>query len=436
MNNHRLLQALSIKPFLYLWIAEIFSQVAMNMINFVLIIVAFQIAKSNTAVAGIVLSFTIPAILLGMIAGVYVDRFNKKRVLIYTNIIRAILLVILALTYKNLGLVYVLSFVIACVTQFFIPAETPIIPRVVRKDLLLSANALFGMGIYGSILIGYALSTPLLTFFGATNSFFVIALLFIIASVFVGLIHITKLKKEQDIIPIEAPPSSVSRELKHAFLIMIKTKKIYQSLLLLAFSQILILILGVVGPGFASQILGISVDQFPLLFVTPAALGMVLGAVFLGNYFHNLSKEKCATIGVLIAGLSMLLLPYGSKVASREIVHTINYYLPNFLDITILHIMVFLAFIMGIANSLVFVPSNTILQEETDDEFRGRVYGALSALVGALSLIPIIIVGELADAMGVGKVITGIGMLILIFGLVRVPAFFNINPQIKNDTNT
>ncbi|MBI3092680.1 MAG: MFS transporter, partial [Candidatus Levybacteria bacterium] len=88
MNNY-LLRVLSIRPFFFLFLSEIFSQIAMNMTNFILIIVAFELTKSNTAVSLIVLSFTVPTIIFGILAGVYVDRWNKKQVLFLTNIIRA-----------------------------------------------------------------------------------------------------------------------------------------------------------------------------------------------------------------------------------------------------------------------------------------------------------------------------------------------------------
>ena len=415
--NNRMLAVLSIKPFFFLWLAEIFSQIAQNMVNFVLIIVAFKIAQSNTAVAGIVLSFTVPAILFGILAGVYVDRWNKKNVLLTTNIIRTFLLISLAVLPLSLPFIYVLSFAISVVTQFFIPAETPIIPLLVNKKLLLSANALFGMGIYGSVLVAYALSGPFLVFFGERYVLLILAFFFAIAAGFVSFIRISKRMKERLDVHREATPVV---EMKNAFAIMVRTKEISHSLFLLTLSQLLILVLAVLGPGFASQILKIKVDDFPLLFVTPSALGMVVGAVSVGTFFHSVQKQKLATIGVFLAGLAMLCLPYGSKVASRDIVVAINAYLPQFLAIDILHIMVFLAFLLGFANALVFVPSNTLLQEKTTDEFRGKAYGALSALVGVFSLIPIVIVGELADVFGVGKVITGIGIILIFIGVLRL----------------
>lgn len=403
---------------MFLWTAEIFCQIATNMVNFVLIIVAYKLTQSNTSVSGIVLSFTVPAILFGMLAGVYVDRWNKKKVLFVTNIARTFLLLVLAFLHSNLWFIYGLSFAVSVVTQFFIPAETPIIPILVKKNFLLSANALFGMGIYGSILIAYALSGPFLFFFGETNVFLILGLFFAIAAFLVSLIKISSVKEDQII--KESSESNLISELKNAFSVMVKTKAIYHSFFLLILSQLLILILAVLGPGFASQILNVPVDNFPLLFVTPSALGMVAGAVVMGNFFHNVSKNRSTTIGVFLAGISMLLLPYGSKLESRQFIQTINSYLPTFLDVNVLHIMVVLAFILGFANALVFVPSNTLLQENTSDALRGKVYGSLNALVGVFSLIPVIIVGELADILGVATVITIIGIGIILIGVMKL----------------
>lgn len=400
----------------------------MNMVNFILIIVAFKITGSNAAVSGIVLSFIIPAILFGLVAGVYVDRWNKKQVLLWTNLIRTLLLVLLALWHTDLIIIYIVSFAIAIVTQFFIPAETPIIPQLVKKDLLLPANAMFGMGLYGSIVVAYALSGPFLIFFGETYVFIVLAVLFLLAAFCISFIRDSALKKNEK--TVEVPQRiTVMEEIKSAFKLVMKTKTIFHSLCLLTLSQLLILLLAVIGPGFASQILGVTVDAFPLLFVTPAAIGMVIGALILANIPHaKFSKDKSATTGVIISGLAILLMPYGSKVASRGFIQVLNANLPSFLAIDILPIMIFIAFVLGFANALVFVPSNTILQEETSDEYRGRIYGALNAMVGIFSLFPVIVVGGLADTFGVSSVLTGIGISIIMIGIIRM--MFSIKKKI------
>ena len=100
--------ALSEKPFLYLWIGEIFTQIPTHLFNFFLILLVFNITNSNTAVSGVVLSFTVPAIIFGSVAGVYVDRIGKKKILIISNIARAVLMILLILFIKNLFMIYLI----------------------------------------------------------------------------------------------------------------------------------------------------------------------------------------------------------------------------------------------------------------------------------------------------------------------------------------
>lgn len=398
---------------MFLILAEIFSQFAINMLNFVLIIVAFTIANSSTAVSGVILSFTIPALIFGIFAGAYVDRLNKKKVLYVSNILRAILVFLLVFSKSNLWFIYVLSLGISFVSQFFIPAETPMIPIVVKNELLLTANAIFGMIIYGSIFAAYALSGPLILLLGKVGVFIVLSISFLLAAFFASLIKVkqtTKAKSTQ----ISRFKMDFVEEFKQVVAFFRKARVIYNSLFLLSLAQILVMVLAVIGPGYAEQILKIQVEQFPIFFVTPAVIGTAVGAVLLGNYFHKASKQKVARLGLFLMGLSILALPYGSKVESRKFVQTINTYLPHALKINILHIMVVLAFAMGIANSLIFVPSNTTLQEETSEDFRGKAYGILNTMVGFLSLIPIILVGGLADLAGTKNVIVGIGLTVML----------------------
>ncbi len=420
MENHKFLQTLRIRPFFFLWLSEIFAQLSINIVNFALIIIAFELTNSNTAVSGVVLAFTIPAIILGIPAGVYVDRWNKKEVLLITTILRAVLLFALAFLYGNLLWVYLITFAVAIVTQFFLPAETPIIPLVVKKNLLLSANALFGIGIYGSMLLAYALAGPFLIFLGRTNSFFVLGGLFLIAALFITFIKIPQKKIIEEKTTENIAPS-LKEEIRGAISLMVRTREVSDSLFILTLAQILILVLVVIAPGYAKNVLGMPVNTFLLLFITPAVLGMIIGAVIVSIFFHNYPRQRLASIGVFLSGLAILVFPFGSKVTTKPFVNNINVFLPgSIFDLTMLHLMVVIAFVLGIANALTFVSGNTLIQEKTSDEFRGKVYGALNALIGIFSIIPIAVVGGLADIVGVGSVLAGIGIFLLLISSIRL----------------
>ncbi len=406
-----LISVLKIPSFLFLLVSEFFSQFAMNLLNFVLLLVAFELSKSNMAVAGVVLSFTVPSIVFGILAGVYVDKWNKKNVLVYTNLLRALAAFPLIFVSHELFLVYLFSFLISLITQFFIPAETPIIPLLVEKKLLLSANALFSMGIFGSMIVAYALSGPLLLFFGKVNVFIFITFLFGISGLFAFLIKLQ----------IPEPPArgnlKVLEEIRDAFSLMAKKENIYHSLFLLTLLQTLILIIAVIGPGYATNILHIQVEKFPVLFVTPAVIGMSVGAFLIGNFWHKRSKQLLAKIGLLVIGIIMILFPYLNLFIGFA-----NDFVRNFSflsSVTEIHILLIFAVVIGFAFSLVFVPSNTLIQEETTDRQRGKIYGSLNTLVGVVSIIPILGVGFLADYIGVGQVITIIGIIVVAIAALR-----------------
>lgn len=397
-----LIATFRIPSFLFLVVSEFFSQFAMNLLNFILLIVAFQLSSSNLAVAGVVLAFTLPSIFFGIIAGVFVDKWNKKKVLVYTNILRALAVFPLIFVSHELFLVYFLTFLVSLITQFFVPAETPIIPHLVPRHLLLSANAIFSMGIFGSIIVAYALSGPLLLTLGKINVFILITILFAVSAVFAYLLKINYKEKYAGKQKID-----VKAEIKDAFSVMRGNKKVYHSLFLLVLLQTLILVIAVIGPGYATHVLHIQVEKFPLLFVTPAVIGMAIGAVVIGNFLYNKSKSTLAKIGLLIIGIMLLLIPN----------------LTRFLEFDPVDIMIPLAIVIGFAFSLVFVPSNTIIQEETTDEQRGKIYGSLNNLVGIVSLIPVLGVGVLADSFGVATVITCIGVGVVIVAAIRILKF-------------
>lgn len=118
-----------------------------------------------------------------------------------------------------------------------------------------------------------------------------------------------------------------------------------------------------------------------------------------------------------MGGVAFIIFPYLNQIASYGFVQFINQIMPSVLTITSLHIVVIMAAVIGFAISLVFIPSNATIQLETAESMRGRVYGLLNALIGAVSFLPVILAGGLADLFGVGAVITGFGIVMVLIGV-------------------
>ncbi len=166
--------------FLALWGGQIFSQLADKVYLVMMIaLIHSQFKTGNQSISGwvsaLMISFTIPAVLFGSIAGVYVDRWLKKTVLIATNIWRGLLVFCLPLllwlthSWQPVGVLPVgfliilgITFLVSTLTQFFSPAEQAAIPLVVEEQHLLSANSLYTTTMMASVIVGFAVGEPVL----------------------------------------------------------------------------------------------------------------------------------------------------------------------------------------------------------------------------------------------------------------------------------
>ncbi|NJN90638.1 MAG: MFS transporter, partial [Leptolyngbyaceae cyanobacterium SL_5_14] len=168
------------RNFLALWSGQVFSQLA-DKVYLVLMIalIASRFQSEGQTISGwvssIMIAFTIPAVLFGSVAGVYVDRWSKKTVLVATNLLRGGLVLILPpLLWISQGwspfaglpigfyMLLGITFLVSTLTQFFAPAEQAVIPLIVERKHLLSANSLYTTTMMASVIIGFAVGEPLL----------------------------------------------------------------------------------------------------------------------------------------------------------------------------------------------------------------------------------------------------------------------------------
>jgi len=109
-----------------------------------------------------VLTVVLPSVIFGLVAGAYVDRRDKRLVLIGTNLLRAGLMPLYILMPDRLWLLFAVNFLFATISQFFAPAEVAMIPALVGRRQLLQANSLFNVTFTAAQLGGLVLLGPLL----------------------------------------------------------------------------------------------------------------------------------------------------------------------------------------------------------------------------------------------------------------------------------
>ena len=406
------------QAFRYLWLGQIFSQLAMNMMIFTLALVVYRQTGSNTAVSGLFLAFGVPALLFGMVAGTVVDRLDRRMVLILCDVTRALLVLFLFFFLKNLVFVYILVFINALINQFYVPAEAPTIPKLVPREQLVRANSLFSFTYYSSMAIGFMLAGPMLKLLGAHNTVLSLSGLFLAASVMVaniprqgdGLASILRVRGYQPWALAGKIWQEVSKGLGYIF----SVPALSDAIILLTGTQVIIALLAVLAPGFADRVLVIDLRDASLVIVGPAVVGIILGALWVGNQGYRIGPARLIKTGIMAAGVLLLL------IAASVPLTRIPWWSWLYAKHIIVPVEVTLFFLLGVANSFLDVPANSTLQEKATGSMRGRVYGMLTTAVGGVGMLPVVLGGILADTFGVAKVIGLLGLLVLGYGTWRM----------------
>ena len=129
--------------FVRLWIAQAISQTAQNAIWYGIMVLVQTRSNSSAHMSVAVMTLILPSVVFGLVAGAYVDRRDKRWVLIGTNVLRAVIMLGYVVFTDLLALVYITNFVFSTIGQFFAPAEAAMIPAIVERRRLIQANSLF-----------------------------------------------------------------------------------------------------------------------------------------------------------------------------------------------------------------------------------------------------------------------------------------------------
>ena len=390
------------RAFLALWAAQILSQVAANATTFALIVLVGEITKSNTSSSILILLAILPAVVFGVFAGVVVDRTDRKRVLVVTNAFRALAVVPLLVIGGNVTTAYIVNFLVAAITVFFVPAESATIPAIVRKRDLLVANSLFTFTFNGAFLVGFIILAPVVIALASYQVLFIL-----IASMFGGaaLLCLTvpdvrALRAER--IGVDVAGAAVAQTIGgvgEAFAYLRKHPPVVWSLVYIALTYMLIAVAGALAPGFVREVLGLS-EKNVVVLVAPAGLGVVVGLGALNAIGGRLGPSRAIGTGLLVTAAALLVL-----AAERPLAFV--FLTPTGPTAGFVALVSVTAFVFGVAYAFITVPSMTRLQSDLHDEIRGRIFGVLNMLVSVFSFAPLLLVGPVADAYGVAPVFVG-----------------------------
>ncbi|HET7031359.1 MAG TPA: MFS transporter [Candidatus Limnocylindrales bacterium] len=415
------------RPFLLLWIAQAATQIGGNMVIFGLTVIISESTGSTTAVSALILTFLLPAVLFSALAGVFVDRMDRRLVLVGTNILRGIAFVAMFLVGNHLGLIYLLNITVSTITVFFGPAEAAMIPILVPKKQLLSANGIFTLTLNAAFALGFTLVGPLIVkIAGAPALIAVVAALYFVAAAFCW-----TLPPAPSAVRASGPTGARGRfreaedavgtvvvQLREGLDYIRHHREIRWSLSYLGIAASLVGVLGVLGPNFAKKTLHLSTEDFVVV-VLPLGVGIVMGILLLNAYGRLIPRRRVIEGGLLALGVFLIAMALSGQIsaflgtATASVSGTIS------VITSLLSVVVGVAFFAGIAYASVAIPAQTQLQEDLSEDVRGRVFGVLNMLVSVASFLPILVVGPLTDLLEAIFPNNGVTVvMILVAGLI------------------
>jgi len=349
----------------------------------------YAVTGSTVASALTMASSFAPQVLLGAVAGVFADRWDRKRTMIVANLLLAAGLLPLLLVHGagQVWIVFVVMFAEGAVKQFFSPAEQAMVPRLVPDDELLTANALNGQVSNASRLAGSAIGGILVAAGGLAAVTLTDAASFVASAVLLTLVRTSGRAagadpSEEQVRTIGLGLRRIGAELR-AGLDLSARHRVLRALMIFALvTSVGEGIMSTLFTPFVEHVLHGSSQAYGLV-VAAQAVGGIAGGVVAAAAGHRVRASRLLSVGAIAFGLvdlAIFLYPLGYVAVWPAIVGMI---------------------IVGVPGALALAGLITLFQRNTEDAFRGRVFGAISTAEGVTVLAGTLGAGFLSRFAGI-----------------------------------
>ena len=378
-----------------LWLGGLISLIGDWALNVGLPIYIFLLTGSVIALSITLLAASLPPVLFGSIAGVFVDRWDHKRTMVVANLLLALVLLplLLVTSADHVWIVYLVTFVAGTIEQFFLPAQNALLPRLVAEERLVSANSLISVSSNLARLIGPALGGLIAARLGLNGIVLIDAVSFVLAALLIAGIASPRVAP-QPVTLSEAPVEREKRGVTHVWREWIAGLRLIGGertlAVLLALFAIMSLgegVFGVLYPVYVYQALRGGAQEIGTL-MSAQAVGGLIGGLLVGWAGARMMSRWAIGVCAALFGLIDLaifnaptLVPFGESLAGAQI------------GVPLFWIVVGLFVAVGIPGIGAMTGMQSLLQARAPDAYRGRVFGALGAIMGLLRLIGVVIAG-------------------------------------------
>lgn len=369
-------------------------------------VLIYKMTGSAIEVGKMTLATFLPYLLFGLVAGAYVDRWNKKRTMITADLLRAVFVGLIPLLIGySINLVYLLTFLSTTANLFFSPAKMAVIPALFSKEKILTATSLAETAENVTEILGFALAGVLIMVIPIHNVFYLDSLTFVLsaAMIFAMKFNFETQNQTKHTLPLENN-SHILQDILEGLAYIRKTKVLAHTLLtyclaLLVFSGFNPLIFVYALDTLKTSTVGLGILE------ASAAVGITVGSIAISVWGNRMNKQKLVLWGYFISGVTIAMLGM----------------FPTYL----LALVGF--FFAGVSNAMFLLPVQSIFQEETAAPMRGRVFSARFAATRVAFMGSVALLSYGATQIGVEKVylLSGSTLLlgtILLFGFASLEA--------------
>lgn len=373
---------LKIRNYRSLWIGQSISNLGDALTHLALVLLINEVtAGSTTAIAYLLIALALPHATIGLMGGAMADRFDRRRTMIASDLLRAVLtagFVIMSLAPDlNLPMLYTIAFFHAVVNTFFAPARAALIPSIVPEEGLLSANSLSQMSFVLFRVVGTSVAGILLGVLGAFEVVFAIdALTFVLSAVFIYRISGVATKAEP-----KTEESAIFAEIREGLAIILGNRILVGTLVGIGVTMLGVGALNVLLAPFIVNDLNISETWFGAIEFAQSS-AMILSSLVVAALAARFKATNIITTSLLAIGLCSM---------SLMLVSNVWHLFP-------------ILFAVGLAMTPLNAAAVTLLQTLVADEARGRVSSALNAIIQVATLLSMFAAGAAAASIGLQNV--------------------------------
>jgi MFS family permease len=378
------------RSFTYIWLAQFISSMGSALTILAASVLVYRVTRSTLSVGLMLVATAGPTILIGLFAGVFVDRFDRKRIMLGSDLLRAILIFLIpVLIPLNLNWVYVIVALTSAISQFFDSAHASVLPEVASDRELSAANALLSISSVGSQMFGFAAAGFIVSNLSVEWAFYLDAASFVVSALLI-------LSTQLPTMPvIETTSIRAVGENLMAGVRVVGDLPILRSLFLVAAPVFLSFGLNntLLLPFALNELHG---TEFEFgLQQAAEAVGIALGSLFMARLADRIREGQWLAISYLLMALASIWYSYATTIA----------------------LGIFLIGLIGVVNAPSFIGRQLVIQRSTPREMRGRVNSAFFVVRDVMFVSGMALAG-LADLLDVRLMFRINAYALLVIGLV------------------